>query len=126
MSGAPLNEHGLPDGYPLNEGWEITPREVAARLKAEPDAVLLDCREPDECAIASVEGAKTIPMGEIPARLPELLEHADVPVFVMCHHGRRSMQVTAFLREQGFDDVKSVAGGIDLWSRAVDPSVPRY
>lgn len=126
MSGPTLDARGLPEGYPLNEAWEVAPRDVAAALKEDDHAVLIDCREPEECAIASVEGAMTIPMGEIPARLPELLEHADDRVFVMCHHGRRSLQVTAFLREQGFEDVRSVAGGIDLWSRAVDESIPRY
>lgn len=122
----PLDERGLPTGYPLDESWEISPRATADRLRDDPEAVLIDCREPEEHAIARVEGALLVPMRDIPARLPELGEFAERPVMVLCHHGRRSLHVTVFLREQGFEDVRSVAGGIDLWSRAVDPTVPRY
>jgi rhodanese-related sulfurtransferase len=45
---------------------------------------------------------------------------------VMCHHGMRSMNVTVWLRNQGFEQVQSLRGGIDAWSAEVDPAVPRY
>lgn len=122
----PLDARGLPEGYPLQEGWEITPRETQRlRDRGEP-MLLLDVREASEVAAAAIDGAVHVPMGEIKARLTDLDEHAEDPVVVFCHLGGRSMQVTAFLKQQGFDDVRSMAGGIDLWSRDVDPGIPRY
>jgi rhodanese-related sulfurtransferase len=126
MAERPLDELGLPEGYPLQLGWELTPREVQALRNNSETFVLLDVREPREIELAAIEGAVCIAMGEVKSRLAELEEHAEGRVVVMCHHGARSMQVTSFLREQGFEDVNSMAGGIDLWSRDIDPSVPRY
>jgi len=126
MSDPPLNEHGLVGSHRPDPSWEVTPRQVQAWRASGQPMVLLDVRTPEEVAAASVEGAKVVPMGEVPARLPELEEHAEDRVVVMCHHGQRSMQVAAFLRQQGFEDVRSMAGGIDAWSLGVDPSVPRY
>lgn len=90
------------------------------------EMVLLDVREPTEVAAAAVDGAVLVPMGEVAARLQELDEHADRKVVVMCHRGQRSLQVAAFLRRHGFEDVWSLAGGIDAWSLGVDERVPRY
>ncbi|MEM7626083.1 MAG: rhodanese-like domain-containing protein [Planctomycetota bacterium] len=129
MTERPLNEQGLPDGYPLQTDWEITPRKVKALRDRGEAFVLLDVREAAEVAAASLPeypGAVWVPMGEIKSRLSDLDEHAEDKVVVMCHHGARSMQVTAFLRQHGFEDVRSMAGGIDLWSRDIDPNVPRY
>lgn len=126
MAERPLNAQGLPEGYPLQPDWEVTPRAVQSLREADVDFVLLDVREPGEVVAAAIEGAVVVPMGEIKSRLNELEEHAEEKVVVMCHHGARSMQVAAFLRQHDFDDVSSMAGGIDLWSRDVDPAVPRY
>lgn len=122
----PLGPEGLPEGYPLQPEWEVTPRQVNAWREAGDELVLLDVREPAEVGAAAVDGAVVVAMGEVKSRLSELEDHAEDRVVVMCHHGARSMQVTAFLRQQGFDEVHSMAGGIDLWSRDVDPTVPRY
>lgn len=90
--------------------------------------VVLDVREPWECALASVpaEGfaLRMIPMGELSSRLQEL--DPDQPVACLCHHGVRSMHVAAFLQRQGFEKVVNITGGIDAWSRERDPRVPRY
>ena len=90
--------------------------------------LLLDVREPAEWQAASVRpaGAELLlmPMHNIPARVADL--DPDRPVAVLCHHGGRSMQVAMFLAQHGFERVANVAGGIDAWSRDVDPSVPRY
>lgn len=126
MAERPLDAQGLPEGYPLQPGWEVTPRAVRAMREAGQDFVLLDVREPREIAAAAVEGAVVVPMGEIKSRLSDLEEHAGEQIVVMCHHGARSMQVTAFLRQNDFENVTSMAGGIDLWSRDIDPAVPRY
>lgn len=126
MAERPLDPQGLPEGYPLQPDWEVTPRTVKALREAGQDFVLLDVREPRELAAASVDGAVAVPMGEIKSRLSDLETHAEQKIIVMCHHGARSMQVTAFLRQHDFDDVASMAGGIDLWSRDIDAAVPRY
>lgn len=115
-----------PTPEPARHPWEVTPRDVAAALSSDQPPLLLDCREPFEVEIARIEPSRHVPMGEIAGRLPELEAHAEDAVVVYCHHGVRSLQVVAFLREQGFDDVRSLAGGIDRWSGEVDGSVPRY
>jgi rhodanese-related sulfurtransferase len=88
-------------------------------------ATLLDVREPWEIATASVDGSVNIPMGEIPALANNLLD-PDAHIVVMCHHGARSMSVTAWLRREGFENSQSMAGGIDQWTREIDPRVPMY
>jgi rhodanese-related sulfurtransferase len=90
--------------------------------------VLLDVREAWELQAARLAlpgvPALHIPMGTLPARLHEL-DRAQ-PILALCHHGARSQHCAAFLQQQGFADVVNIAGGIDAWSREVDPSVPRY
>jgi len=90
--------------------------------------VLLDVREPWEIATARIvlDGAAsvTIPMQQIPARLAEI--ERDQPILALCHHGMRSQQVALFLDRQGYPLVYNIAGGIDAWSRQIDPSVPVY
>ena len=84
-------------------------------------------REPFEHAIARIEGAELIPMGNVPARLTHLEAQADeATLIVFCHHGVRSMQVVNWLRQQGVDTCQSMAGGIDSWSAGVDANVLRY
>lgn len=86
--------------------------------------VLLDVRDPDELAIASIPGAVTIPMNEIPARLDEL--DRSTTIAVMCQHGGRSARVAQFLSGQGFSDIYNVDGGIDAYAKDIDPTIPRY
>lgn len=121
-----LDDNGLPRGYPFNADWEITPREFVRRRAAREPIVLLDCRTDAERGIATIADSVHVPMNLLMARLPELRVHEGTPIVVYCHHGARSLQVTATLREAGFDDVHSLAGGIHLWSLDVDPSVPVY
>jgi rhodanese-related sulfurtransferase len=104
----------------------ITPRELAAWLDDQPrdQPVLLDVREPWEYEKARIEAARLIPMRELPARIAELDAARDV--VAICHHGGRSMQVAMFLEKQGFKRVHNLVGGIDAWSRTIDPAVPLY
>ena len=105
---------------------EISPREVASRLQTDPAGiVLLDVREPWEYALAKIEGAKHVPMGEIPSRVFEELDPSAY-IVALCHSGVRSVNVTVWMRNQGFENVQSMQGGIDAWSREVDGKVPRY
>ena len=103
---------------------EISPAD-AARLRSEGRTRFLDVREPVEVATAAIAGSMTIPMGDIPARAHQELD-PDERLVVFCHAGVRSLNVTVWLRNQGFDNVQSMSGGIDAWSRAIDPAVPRY
>ena len=86
--------------------------------------VLLDVREAWEIEAASVDGATWIPMGDVTGRLSEIDAH--LPIVVMCHGGIRSLQVAQYLAASGYEQVMNLAGGIDAWSREVDPGVPRY
>ncbi len=104
--------------------YEIGPSQAAALL-GENQARLLDVREPWEFAWAHVEGSLHIPMGDLPVRAARELDPAE-RLLVLCHHGIRSLNVTAWLRRQGFAQAQSVGGGIDAWSLEVDPTVPRY
>lgn len=125
-----LDANGLPLGYPFREDWEVTPRGAKQAISA-PDshAVLLDCRQHDELQIASIKDALHIPMDQIERRADELEDDdggKDHPILVICHSGRRSLRVASTLRALGFPNAYSVAGGIDLWSVDIDPSIPRY
>ncbi|MCA9174488.1 MAG: rhodanese [Planctomycetales bacterium] len=87
---------------------------------------LIDCRETHEHQTARIDGSVLIPMSEFVSRLGEIETLRESHVVVHCHHGGRSMQVTQYLRQQGFTQVQNMAGGIDAWSLEVDPAVPRY
>jgi adenylyltransferase/sulfurtransferase len=106
--------------------WEITPRAVARMREGSEPFVLLDCRTPEEAAICHIEGGVLVPFMDLGLRLSDLREYEETPIVVYCHIGRRSLVVAALLREQGFDNVRSMAGGIQRWSEEVDPSVPTY
>jgi len=105
--------------------YEITVEEVKAKLDAGDQFTLLDVREPWEFEAARMDRAKLMPMGDVPSRAHQELDPED-HIVVVCHHGVRSMNVTAWLRQQGFEKAQSMRGGIDAWSRTVDGKVPVY
>src|SRR6201981_1194565 len=96
--------------------YEITPEEVKSKLDQGEQFLLLDVREPWEFETARIDGAKLMPMGDVPTRAHQELDPED-SIVVICHHGMRSMNVTAWLRQQGFEKAQSMRGGIDAWSR---------
>lgn len=104
---------------------EVTAEEFAALRREENPPVLLDVREKWEYDTAHLPDSVLMPMGEVPGRAYNELD-PDQRIIVMCHHGARSLNVTMWLRQQGYDHAQSLAGGIDAWSRNVDTSVPRY
>jgi rhodanese-related sulfurtransferase len=105
--------------------YEISCEELKTKLDHKDEFTLLDVREPWEFETARMEGAKLIPMGDIPSRAHQELDPED-HIIVVCHHGVRSMNVTAWLRQQGFEKAQSMRGGIDAWSRFIDRTVPTY
>jgi rhodanese-related sulfurtransferase len=105
--------------------FEVSAGQVKALQKSGQAFTLLDVREPWEYGTARLEGAKLIPMGDIPTRAHQELDPEE-HIIVICHHGVRSLTVTNWLRQQGFEKVQSMRGGIDGWARTVDPKVPLY
>jgi len=104
---------------------EITVEAFAEQRRQPNSPLLLDVREAWEFNTANLPGSILMPMGEVPSRAHQELD-PDQPIVVLCHHGARSLSVTMWLRDQGFEHVQSLAGGIERWSRAIDPTVPRY
>lgn len=104
---------------------EITAEDFAQQRRQPNPPLLLDVREPWEFQTASLANSLLMPMGEVTSRAHQELD-PDAPIVVMCHHGVRSLSVTMWLRNQGFDHAQSLAGGIDHWSRTIDPTIPLY
>ena len=109
---------------PSYDGLEVTAAELAAEWKGHPDLLVLDVREPHEHEIARIEGAKLIPLSQLPDRLGDLDGHREIVTH--CHHGARSLKALEILKAAGFSKVRSLRGGIDAWSVNVDSNVPRY
>jgi rhodanese-related sulfurtransferase len=106
------------------DSLEITPAEVKRRLDQGQKLLLIDVREPWEFDICNIAGAKLIPFGTVPANLQALDTDDDIVIY--CHRGMRSLDVAVWLRGQGVERAKSLAGGIERWSLEIDPNVPRY
>ncbi len=103
---------------------QITAEELKGKMDRKENFVLLDVREQTEWDICHIEGAKLIPLREVPTRFKELSPNEEMVVY--CHHGGRSERAAGFLRQQGFSKVANLQGGIDAWSEDVDPAMPRY
>ena len=103
---------------------QISPKAVSERIARGDRLLLVDVREPWEYDLCRIPGAKLIPLGTLPATLNALLDRDDVICY--CHHGMRSLDAAVWLRQQGVENAKSMAGGIEQWSAEIDPNVPRY
>lgn len=89
---------------------------------------LIDVREPDEVAIASLPNFKIYPLSQFAqwsAILPTTLQ-LDAETYVLCHHGMRSAQMCQWLRSQGFTNVTNIKGGIEAYATSVDGAIARY
>ena len=104
--------------------YEISPAQ-AAELLAARQARLIDVREPWEFTAAHIEGSLLMPMGDVPSRALQELQ-PDERLVILCHHGQRSLNVTAWLRNRGFEQAQSLRGGIEAWAAQIDPTVGRY
>jgi rhodanese-related sulfurtransferase len=111
---------------------EITVTELSEKLKSDEEFILLDIREPHELNLAKVSDSRleVTPMSRLAREGPQALSDSaksqDATIYVMCHHGNRSAQVTAWLAQQGWKDVFNVRGGIDAYAREIDNSVGFY
>lgn len=91
--------------------------------------LLLDVRQPWENELVALASSLLIPLDELDERWPEIEEARQAPdtlIVAYCHHGVRSLSAAALLEAKGVGPVVSLAGGIDAWSRVVDPALPRY
>lgn len=104
--------------------FEIDVQSTKSLLDSNESILLLDVRELLEVQTCKIDGCTHIPMGEIPMKCEALPK--DRRILVYCHHGRRSLMVTQFLRQHGLDNTQSIKGGISAWSLEIDPTVPRY
>ncbi len=102
----------------------INAKQLKEALAAGRKLTLLDVREPQEWDIATLPGAKLIPLNDLPSRMNELDTADDMVVY--CHHGMRSARAIGFLQKMGFSKLKNLAGGIDAWASQVDTEMPRY
>ncbi len=111
---------------------EITVADLGEKIKSDEKFILLDVREPDELALVKINDSRleSLPMSRLAREgvdaLSEAARSQEIPVYVMCHHGSRSMQVTGWLAQQGYKNVVNVSGGIDAYARKVDPSIGFY
>ena len=116
---------GMGDGGGgTRDGVEISAEELKREWVSNSDLVVIDVREPHEYEIAHIDGARLIPLSELPGRLGEIDGRAEIVTH--CHHGQRSLRALELLKGAGFSSVRSLQGGIDAWSADVDPEVPRY
>lgn len=108
---------------------EISVEELALRLTDRDESLqLIDVREVDEVEFASLTGFQVLPLSQF-AQWEKLIVTQFAPeaeTIVLCHHGMRSAQMCQWLINQGFTNVKNVTGGIDAYSRQIDPSIPCY
>lgn len=121
---APIDYEQFCGIVPNNAKLEISATELKQKLDAGASVLLLDVREPVEHDIARIEKATLIPLRDLPARLDELDRTKEIVAF--CHKGVRSVLAVDVLQDAGFVNVRSLAGGIDEWASAVDPTVSRY
>ncbi len=117
---------GAPEADASREAFddEITPRALAERMKVGTPPALLDVREPYEWTVTRLPDARLVPLDTLPDAVHTLDPGAELVVY--CHHGIRSAAAVAWLRDRGFSRARNLTGGIDRWSREVDPSTRRY
>ncbi len=110
----------------MSKAVEISCQQVKTLLDAGGSLNLVDCREPDEHAMVSLDGAKLLPTSMLPTAVAELEPLRDEQIVVFCHHGMRSLRMVEWLRGQGFENVQSMTGGIDQWAQEIEPGMVRY
>lgn len=108
---------------------QISVEELRSRMSDSSEALqLIDVREPQETAIAHIEGFEILPLSEFNQWSEQIPTRFDphTETLVLCHHGVRSAQMCQWLRMQGFTNVKNIVGGIDAYSAIVDSSISQY
>jgi adenylyltransferase/sulfurtransferase len=126
QTGPKLDFRGLPPDYQFDDDVEITPRDLKRKLDKKEAFVFIDCRLPHEEKITKIEGSTLLPLQQLGARISDLRGKEDEEVIVYCRSGGRSLQFAQVLKQQGFKNVKSMAGGVLLWNTDINPGGPQY
>ena len=128
---APIDYEQFCDGHIAGDALvssdmipSIAVQDLKRRMDAQESLTLIDVREPWEYEAAQIKGSKLIPLGELEARLGEIPREGTIVLH--CHSGVRSEQGANVLKQAGFVEVYNLEGGIEAWSRDIDPTVPRY
>ena len=122
----------MEDDGPVYDIPEITPQELAARLRAEPELVVLDVRERFEVVRARLDDPRVVyaPLSELAMHqfeaLPAPAQNLAAPLVVLCHLGQRSAQVVYWLRAAGWSNVINLRGGIHAYAQLIDPQIGFY
>jgi rhodanese-related sulfurtransferase len=103
---------------------EISPQDLKLLLDSSTELTLIDVRDDWEVELCHIEGCMHYTFAKLAVQAPSL--DKTQPIVTYCHHGVRSRNAMLILRQQGFNNVASLKGGIDAWSRDVDPLVPKY
>jgi rhodanese-related sulfurtransferase len=112
------------ESHELDQRMQISPRELEELRKREPALRVVDIRTREEHEAARIEGTILFSqeiMQEMLGKWPR-----QAPVVIYDHNGKKSMDAAAYFAGHGFENVRALRGGIDAWSREVDPKVPRY
>jgi adenylyltransferase/sulfurtransferase len=121
---APVSKPEIGQETTLKNGIpQMTVQELKQRRDSGVDLFLLDVREPYEYQIANI-GGTLIPQNEVPQRLAEIDRNREI--VVQCRSGGRSQRIAEFLAQQGYPNVKNLAGGILAWADAIDPKITKY
>jgi rhodanese-related sulfurtransferase len=112
---------------------EIKVADYEARRTNDENYILMDVREPQELRFANLDKdprLTLVPLSKLARHqldaLPDELKEKSTDIIVMCHHGVRSAQVTAWMLQQGWENVLSLEGGIDAYAREIDPAIGLY
>jgi rhodanese-related sulfurtransferase len=103
---------------------QIAPSELKQKLDGGEKPLIVDVREPWEAQICAIEGAKLIPLNTVSANVKEFEGKGEVVIY--CHHGMRSLNAAAWLRQQGIEGARSLTGGIERWATEIDPQMAHY
>lgn len=107
---------GVPAQEESDDGFEITVETLREKLASGFSGTLLDVRETWEHDVTNIPEAQLIPLGEFPAIIPELeTKGRDHEILIHCKAGMRSARACEILINEGFTNVRNVAGGIDAW-----------
>ena len=112
--------------------FEISPQAVAEKLKLNETITVLDVRELWEVERVHLDDphVTVLPLSRIGAELenafPDSLKDRAAEIIVMCHHGSRSGQVTQWMRQNGWQNVRNLTGGIDAYAAKIDKTIGFY
>ncbi|RLS40041.1 MAG: hypothetical protein DWH82_04275 [Planctomycetota bacterium] len=104
----------------------LTVQEFEKKRQAGEPMFLLDVRTPEEHAIAALPHSLLVPLSDLTSHIDSIQPPADADLVIYCHHGVRSWHAALYLEQAGFERVHSLGGGIDAYSQAINPAIPRY